>query len=274
MAGGDDPTVLRAMSIAQSHALGSTDLWSARSRESARSPRPRGSISRALSIARRRGAGDRREGRGAGALRAAAALMKGQIPTPDLMKAVLDPTDGLRTERVICQVVLMEIRPRRAAIPAGRHGHLRAARRLDDRIDILGSTVELARMLGATRPRVALMAATETVKPSMPETVEWAELTRRGAARRVRRLSWSKGRFRSTWLMPRTPAPRSTWRAKSAARPTSCSFRTCSAANLTVKAIMYTADCRVRRSVVRHIRTGRLHVAGRFDRDPAATRLP
>src|SRR5262249_38221040 len=36
-------------------------------------------------------------------------LMKGQIATPALMKAVLDPALGLRTGRVICQVVLMEL---------------------------------------------------------------------------------------------------------------------------------------------------------------------
>jgi len=38
-------------------------------------------------------------------------LMKGQIATPALMKAVLDPTCGLRTGHVICQIVLMVIRP-------------------------------------------------------------------------------------------------------------------------------------------------------------------
>ena len=39
----------------------------------------------------------------------AQALMKGQIATPALMAAVLDPSTGLRTGRVVCQVVLMEI---------------------------------------------------------------------------------------------------------------------------------------------------------------------
>src|SRR5262245_42057909 len=36
-------------------------------------------------------------------------LMKGQITTPALMQAVLDASTGLRTGRVIAQVVLMEI---------------------------------------------------------------------------------------------------------------------------------------------------------------------
>src|SRR5262245_51158058 len=38
-------------------------------------------------------------------------LMKGQVATPALMKAVLDPAAGLRTGRVVCQIVLMEVRP-------------------------------------------------------------------------------------------------------------------------------------------------------------------
>src|SRR5262249_57132855 len=38
-------------------------------------------------------------------------LMKGQVATPELMRAVLDAASGLRTGRVICQVVLMEVAP-------------------------------------------------------------------------------------------------------------------------------------------------------------------
>ena len=36
-------------------------------------------------------------------------LMKGQIPTPDLMKSVLHQEYGLRTGKTLCQIVLMEI---------------------------------------------------------------------------------------------------------------------------------------------------------------------
>ena len=124
----------------------------------------------------------------------ARALMKGQIPTPDLMKAVLDPANGLRTGRVICQVVLMEIpRDGRRFLMADTGICVQPS--LDDRIDILGSTVELARMLGATKPKVALMAATETVKPSMPETVEWRRADPSRPARRVWRLRGRRPAF-------------------------------------------------------------------------------
>ncbi len=104
--------------------------------------------------------------------------MKGQIATPVLMKAVLHHDTGLRTGRVVCQIVLMEVpRDRRRFLLADTGISVQPT--LDERIDILRSTVEVANALWETTSKVALMAATETVKTSMPETVEAAELLRR-----------------------------------------------------------------------------------------------
>jgi len=55
---------------------------------------------------------------------AARLLMKGQVATPALLQAMLEPARGLRTERVICQVVLMETG---APLRARRHRHLHPA---------------------------------------------------------------------------------------------------------------------------------------------------
>ncbi len=77
--------------------------------------------------------------------------MKGQIATPALMKAVLDHDRGLRTGRVICQVVLMEIpRDRRRFLLADTGISVQPS--LDERIDILRSTVEVADALWADNP--------------------------------------------------------------------------------------------------------------------------
>ena len=108
----------------------------------------------------------------------ARALMKGQIATPSLMKAVLDASYGLRTGRVICQVVLMEIpRDHRRFLMADTGITVQPS--LEDKADILRSSVNVAHALGIALPRVALVAATETVKAAMPETVDAHELTRR-----------------------------------------------------------------------------------------------
>ena len=54
--------------------------------------------------------------------------------------------------------------------------------KLDQKADILASAVEVARALGVDRPRVALMAATESVNLAMPETLDAAELQKRNEA--------------------------------------------------------------------------------------------
>src|SRR5262245_53587255 len=108
-------------------------------------------------------------------------VMKGRIATPALMRAMLDPERGLRTERVICQIVLMELRATRRRFLLADTG-ICIQPTVEQKLDILRSTLAVARSLGADRPRVAVMAATESVTPAMPETVEAAELQRRAEA--------------------------------------------------------------------------------------------
>jgi phosphotransacetylase len=44
--------------------------------------------------------------------------------------------------------------------------------------EIVRNAVELAHALGVDRPKVALLAAVETLSPDMPETLVWAELAK------------------------------------------------------------------------------------------------
>ncbi len=172
----------------------------------------------------------------------ARALMKGQIPTPELMKAVLEPKNGLRTGRVICQVVLMEIRRDDRRFLMADTG-ICVQPTLDERIDIMRSAVELAQILGAPTPGVALMAATETVKPSMPETVEAAELSRRG---RLGELGDCLVEGPLSFDLAYAPDAGTKKHVESAVAGVAdiFLFPNLLSANLTVKAIMYTADCR------------------------------
>jgi phosphate butyryltransferase len=173
---------------------------------------------------------------------AAMALMKGQLSTPELMKAVLDPDHGLRTGRVICQVVLMEIPHHHRRFLLADTG-ICVQPSVDERIDILRSTVEVARTLRETTPRVALMAATEMVRPSMPETVEAFELVRRsqrgefGACLIEGPLSFDLAYAADAGSKKRVEG-------SVVGAADVMLFPNLLAANLTVKAIMYTADCR------------------------------
>jgi phosphate butyryltransferase len=172
----------------------------------------------------------------------AQALMKGQLSTPELMKSVLDHDKGLRTGRVICQVVLMEIpRDHRRFLLADTGICVQPS--VDERIDILGSAVDLANTLWESTPKVALMAATEIVKSSMPETVEAFELARRSQQGEFGDcLIEGPLSFDLAYAADAGSKKRVEGSVVGAADV--MLFPNLLAANLTVKAIMYTADCR------------------------------
>jgi phosphate butyryltransferase len=170
------------------------------------------------------------------------ALVKGQIATPELMKAVLNHDAGLRTGRVVCQVVLMEIpRDCRRFLLADTGISLQPS--LDERIDILRSAVEVANALWETPPKVALMAASETVKPSMPETVEAAELVRRNAQGELASCT-IEGPLSFDLAYAADAGAKKRVEGSVIGAADIMLFPNLLSANLTVKAIMYTADCK------------------------------
>jgi phosphotransacetylase len=173
-------------------------------------------------------------------------LMKGQIATPALMKAVLSRDDGLRTARSICQVVLMEVpRDRRRFLLSDTGITIRPS--LDQKADILQSLVEVATVLrepgSADPPRVAVMAATEKASDAMPETLDAAELTRRNRAGEFPNcVVQGPLSFDLAYTSEAGEKKRIDGAVVGAAD--AMLFPDLLSANLTVKAIMYTADCR------------------------------
>jgi len=171
----------------------------------------------------------------------ARAVVKGQISTPELMKAVLDQRTGLRIGRVICQVVLMEIRRDRRRFLLADTG-ICVQPCLDERIDILRSTIEVADALCAKPPKVALMAATEAIKSSMPETVESVEICRRG-----RQGDFGdcviEGPLSFDLAYAADAGAKKRVEGSVVGAADVMLFPNLLSANLTVKAIMYTADC-------------------------------
>jgi phosphotransacetylase len=169
-------------------------------------------------------------------------LMKGQIATPALMEAVLDPSSGLRTGRVACQVVLMEI-PRDARRFLLADTGICVAPNLKTRIEVLRGAVEVAQALGVSKPNVALMAATETVKDAMPETLEAAELVRRNQQGEFADCSLA-GPLSFDLAYAAEAGARKRIEGAVVGAADIMLFPNLLSANLTVKAIMYTADCR------------------------------
>lgn len=172
----------------------------------------------------------------------AQALMKGQIATPALMKAVLHHDHGLRTGRVVCQVVLMEIpRDRRRFLLADTGISVQPT--VDERIDILRSALEIADALWEPTPKVALMAATETVKPAMPETVEAAEIVRRHRDGALAHCL-IEGPLSFDLAYATDAGAKKHVEGSVVGAADIMLFPNLLSANLTVKAIMYTADCK------------------------------
>ena len=177
----------------------------------------------------------------------AALLMKGQIATPSLMKAVLSRETGLRSGRVIGQVVCMEI--------------LRDARRflltdtgitiqptLEQKVDLLHSLVEVASALRDpaatdTQTRIAVMAASEKASPAMPDTLEAAELQSRCEAGEFPG-ALVEGPLSFDLAYASDAGAKKQLAGSVVGAADAMLIPSLQAANLTVKAIMYTADCR------------------------------
>jgi phosphotransacetylase len=169
-------------------------------------------------------------------------LMKGQVSTPALMRAVLDADSGLRTGRVICQVVLMEItRDDRRFLLADTGICVQPS--MEQKLDILRSAVGVAQRLGVAQPRVAVLAASESVTEVMPETLEAAELQRQSQACELLGCT-VQGPLSFDLAYSADAAQKKQVVGPVTGAADVLLFPNLVSANLTVKAIMYTADCR------------------------------
>src|SRR5471032_998401 len=103
------------------------------------------------------------------------ALMKGSLHTDELMSAILAASAGLRTKRRVSHCFLMQTPayPRPFIITDAA---VNIAPTLEIKADIVRNAIDLAHVIGVAQPRVAILAAVETVNPAMPATVDAAAL--------------------------------------------------------------------------------------------------
>ncbi|HEY3432309.1 MAG TPA: bifunctional enoyl-CoA hydratase/phosphate acetyltransferase [Rhodocyclaceae bacterium] len=102
------------------------------------------------------------------------ALMKGSLHTDELMGEVVS-RNGLRTDRRISHVFLMDVPtyPRPLMITDAA---VNVSPSLEDKADICQNAIDLALMLKIELPKVAILAAVETVNPKMQATLDAAAL--------------------------------------------------------------------------------------------------
>jgi phosphate acetyltransferase len=102
-------------------------------------------------------------------------LMKGSLHTDELMGAVVSREGGLRTARRISHCFVMDV-PTYPEPLIISDAAINIAPTLEDKIDIVQNAIDLARALGVTEVRVAILSAMETVNPKVPSTIEAAAL--------------------------------------------------------------------------------------------------
>ncbi|MBQ7482228.1 MAG: phosphate butyryltransferase, partial [Lachnospiraceae bacterium] len=106
--------------------------------------------------------------------------MKGLLPTATFLRSVLNKEVGLRTGKPLSHVAVFEI-PGIDRLLFLTDVAFMPYPTLEDKKCIIDYTVEVARACGVNMPKVAPLAALETVNEKMPCTVDAAELTRLNA---------------------------------------------------------------------------------------------
>ena len=102
-------------------------------------------------------------------------LMKGSLHTDELMSAIISREGGLRTGRRISHVFVMDV-PTYHKVLIITDAAINIAPTLEDKVDILQNAIDLAISLGLEKPKVAILAAVETVTSKMPATIDAAAL--------------------------------------------------------------------------------------------------
>jgi phosphate acetyltransferase len=103
-------------------------------------------------------------------------LMKGSLHTDELMRSITAKVNGLRTDRRISHVFIMDV-PAYADTLFVTDAAINIFPDLECKRDIIQNAIDLYTQAGfGTSPRVAILSAVETVTSKIPSTIEAAAL--------------------------------------------------------------------------------------------------
>jgi phosphotransacetylase len=102
-------------------------------------------------------------------------LMKGKLHTDELLAPIVDKATGLRTERRISHVFVLDV-PHYPKPLLISDAAINIAPDLNAKRDIVQNAIDLARALGNDLPKVAVLSAVETVTADLPSSVDAAAL--------------------------------------------------------------------------------------------------
>lgn len=99
--------------------------------------------------------------------------MKGHLHTDDFLRAVLRAEVGLRTDRLLSHVFIMEI-PMYHKLLLITDAAINIAPDLLEKAAILQNAIDMLVQLGVELPKAAALSAVETINPKIPSTVDAA----------------------------------------------------------------------------------------------------
>lgn len=114
------------------------------------------------------------------------AIMKGSLHTDELLGAIVARENGLRTDRWLSHVFLFDV-PAYNKLLMVTDGAINIAPTLEQKRDIAQNAIDLACRLGVKEPKVAVLAAVETVNTKMASTLDAAALTVMAARGQIKR---------------------------------------------------------------------------------------
>lgn len=98
-------------------------------------------------------------------------LMKGLLQTADIMRAVLDKENGLRTNSLISHVMVYQV-PSYNKLIYLTDGGINVAPNLEQKVKILENAITVCKAMGLDKIYTAVLAGAETVNPKIPATVD------------------------------------------------------------------------------------------------------
>jgi phosphotransacetylase len=104
-------------------------------------------------------------------------LMKGYLHTDEMLHAVLRHEGGLRTDRLLSHVFVLEV-PTYHKLLLITDAAININPDISQKASITQNAVDLARKLGVERPKVAALSSIETINPNIPSTVHAACLSK------------------------------------------------------------------------------------------------
>ncbi len=112
-------------------------------------------------------------------------IMKGLVSTADYLRAILDKENGLRTGLLLSHIGIFQI-PAYHKLLGLTDAAQNIAPTFEEKVGIIQNAVDLFHRLGIDIPKVALLAAVETINPKMPATTDAALITMMNRRKQIR----------------------------------------------------------------------------------------